>query len=193
MRHQRCMHTQAGDVQTSTRHRGRNKQARDASSSTHIVRVADAVHDSTPRTHTPARDTLLSTRGRVRTRTEHDNAHADSTPRRCTEHDNTHAYNNAAQAVRIHLAACLRLLMILSRRSVRAGLGIPSNSPGVPEPRGDLNVMLSMRMQGMLHSPVKSSFNLADDTGKPEQNGSTEETAMTPRPSSASDPLTNWR
>jgi hypothetical protein len=90
--------------------------------------------------------------------------------------------------------------MILSRRSVRAGLGIPSNLPGVPQPRGDLDVMLSMRMQGMLHSLVKSSFNLADDTGKPEQNGSTEETATTPRPpslrsrpSSASDPLTNWR
>ena len=74
--------------------------------------------------------------------------------------------------------------MILSRRSVRAGLGIPSNSSSVPEPRGDLDVMLSMRMQGMLHSPVKSSFNLADDTGKPEQNGSTEETAATPRPPS---------
>jgi hypothetical protein len=42
--------------------------------------------------------------------------------------------------------------------------------------------MLSMRMQGMLHSPVKSSFNLADDTGKPEQDGLTEETATTPLP-----------
>lgn len=70
---------------------------------------------------------------------------------------------------------------MLSCRSVRAGLGIPSNSSGVPEPRGDLDVMLSMRMQGMLHSPVKSSFNSADDTSKPEQNGSAEETAATPR------------
>jgi hypothetical protein len=74
--------------------------------------------------------------------------------------------------------------MILFCRSVRAGLGIPSNSSSVPEPRGDLDVMLSMRMQGMLHSPVKSSFNSEDDTSKPEQNGSTEETAATPRPPS---------
>jgi hypothetical protein len=74
--------------------------------------------------------------------------------------------------------------MILSCRSVRAGLGIPSNSSSVPEPRGDLDVMLSMRMQGMLHSPAKSSFNSPDDTSKPEQNGSNEETATTPRPPS---------
>jgi hypothetical protein len=74
--------------------------------------------------------------------------------------------------------------MILSCRSVRAGLGIPSNSSSVPEPRGDLDVMLSMRMQGMLHSPVKSSFNSPDDTSKPEQNGPSEETTTTPRPAS---------
>src|SRR6266403_2462541 len=75
-------------------------------------------------------------------------------------------------------------LMILSCRSVRAGLGIPSNSSSVPEPRGDLDVMLSMRMQGMLHSPVKSSFNSPDDTSKPEQNGLSEEVTTTPRPPS---------
>lgn len=71
---------------------------------------------------------------------------------------------------------------VLGQRSVRAGLGIPSNSSSVPEPRGDLDVMLSMRMQGMLHSPVKSSFNSPDDTSKPEQKS--EESPTTPRPPS---------
>ena len=75
-------------------------------------------------------------------------------------------------------------LMILSCRSVRAGLGIPSTSSSVPEPRGDLDVMLSMRMQGMLHSPIKASFNPSDDASKAEQNGSSEETSTTPRPPS---------
>jgi hypothetical protein len=75
-------------------------------------------------------------------------------------------------------------LTILSCRSVRAGLGIPSNSSSVPEPRGDLDVMLSMHMQGMLPSPVKSSFNSPDDTSKPEQNESSEEVSATPRPPS---------
>lgn len=74
--------------------------------------------------------------------------------------------------------------MILFCRSVRAGLGIPSNSSSVPEPRGDLDVMLSMRMQGMLPSPVKSAFNSSDDTSKPELNGSSEEVSTTPRPPS---------
>jgi hypothetical protein len=73
---------------------------------------------------------------------------------------------------------------LLSCRSVRAGLGIPSNSSSVPEPRGDLDVMLSMRMQGMVHSPVRSSFNSSDDTSKPDPNGSSEDAAATPRPPS---------
>src|SRR6266851_781070 len=77
------------------------------------------------------------------------------------------------------------LIATLSCRSVRAGLGIPSNSSGVPEPRGDLDVMLSMRKQGMLPSPVKPSFGSADDTNKPQQNGSSsEEVCVTPKPPS---------
>ncbi|KAI0286154.1 hypothetical protein BC826DRAFT_1109112 [Russula brevipes] len=73
---------------------------------------------------------------------------------------------------------------VLGQRSVRAGLGIPSSSSGVPEPRGDLDVMLSMRMQGMLPSPVKSSFNPPEDTSKPQQSGSSEDVGPPPRPPS---------
>lgn len=35
-------------------------------------------------------------------------------------------------------------VFLQSYRSVRAGLGVPSNLSSVPEPRGDLDVMLSM-------------------------------------------------
>ncbi|KAI0039663.1 hypothetical protein FA95DRAFT_1684182 [Auriscalpium vulgare] len=41
---------------------------------------------------------------------------------------------------------------------IRAGLGLPSLSMNGTEPRGDLNVMLSMRMQGILPSPTQSTF-----------------------------------
>jgi hypothetical protein len=41
-----------------------------------------------------------------------------------------------------------------------------------------------MRVQGMLPSPVKSSFNSPDETSKPEQNGLTEEVSVTPWPPS---------
>jgi hypothetical protein len=38
------------------------------------------------------------------------------------------------------------LVFLQSYKSVRAGLGIPSNLSSVPEPWGNLNVMLSMHM-----------------------------------------------
>ncbi|KAI9443415.1 hypothetical protein H4582DRAFT_1924508 [Lactarius indigo] len=69
---------------------------------------------------------------------------------------------------------------VLGQRSVRAGLGILTNSSGVPEPRGDLDVMLSMRMQGMLPSPTKPSFIIPDDANKPRQNGSSSEESSSP-------------
>ncbi|KAF9267542.1 hypothetical protein L218DRAFT_955413 [Marasmius fiardii PR-910] len=49
---------------------------------------------------------------------------------------------------------------ILNQRAVRAGLGSHSNTPGVGvvEPRGDMDVMLSIRAQGIMTSPTSSSF-----------------------------------
>ncbi|KZT64945.1 hypothetical protein DAEQUDRAFT_814649 [Daedalea quercina L-15889] len=47
---------------------------------------------------------------------------------------------------------------VLNQRSVRAGLGLMVHSPGGFEPRGDMDVMLSMRAQGMLSSPTSSTF-----------------------------------
>ncbi|KAI0252164.1 hypothetical protein BJV78DRAFT_1352586 [Lactifluus subvellereus] len=76
---------------------------------------------------------------------------------------------------------------VLGQRSVRAGLGIPSNPSGVPEPRGDLDVMLSMRMQGMLPSPAKPSSNLPDepeDTNKILHIGPSGEGVSSPKPPS---------
>ncbi|KAK7056685.1 hypothetical protein VNI00_002402 [Paramarasmius palmivorus] len=44
---------------------------------------------------------------------------------------------------------------ILNQRSMRAGLGHHSNSSGIVEPRGDMDVVLSMRAQGIV-TPVAS-------------------------------------
>uniref|UniRef100_A0A0W0F3K1 PH domain-containing protein n=1 Tax=Moniliophthora roreri TaxID=221103 RepID=A0A0W0F3K1_MONRR len=45
---------------------------------------------------------------------------------------------------------------ILNQRSMRAGLGLHSNASGlgIAEPRGDMDVMLSMRAQGITSSPA---------------------------------------
>src|ERR1700722_5638927 len=43
-------------------------------------------------------------------------------------------------------------------RSLRAGLGIPVSTLGSVEPRGDMDVMLTMRAQGILQSPTLGKF-----------------------------------
>ncbi|KIJ64496.1 hypothetical protein HYDPIDRAFT_187848 [Hydnomerulius pinastri MD-312] len=51
---------------------------------------------------------------------------------------------------------------VLSQRSLRAGLGIPSQTNGGHEPRGDMDVMLSMHLQGIISSqPIKSPASTA--------------------------------
>ncbi|GBE83211.1 hypothetical protein SCP_0502580 [Sparassis crispa] len=47
---------------------------------------------------------------------------------------------------------------VLTQRSVRAGLGIMAHHTGGFAPRGDMDVMLSMRAQGMIASPTSSTF-----------------------------------
>ena len=42
--------------------------------------------------------------------------------------------------------------MLILHRSVRAGLGLPTSNYGGAEPRGDMDVMLSMRAQGLISS-----------------------------------------
>lgn len=46
---------------------------------------------------------------------------------------------------------------ILGQRTMRAGLGLPANTLGGIEPRGDMDVMLSMHAQGFIASPPLSS------------------------------------
>ncbi|KAG5637362.1 hypothetical protein H0H81_004827 [Sphagnurus paluster] len=46
---------------------------------------------------------------------------------------------------------------ILGQRTVRAGLGLPGNTFGGIEPRGDMDVMLSMRAQGLISSAATST------------------------------------
>ncbi|KAH7922029.1 hypothetical protein BV22DRAFT_1037933 [Leucogyrophana mollusca] len=46
---------------------------------------------------------------------------------------------------------------ILSQRSLRAGLGIPAHAMGANEPRGDMDVMLSMRLQGIISTSQSKS------------------------------------
>ncbi|KAF8630902.1 hypothetical protein AX17_005260 [Amanita inopinata Kibby_2008] len=46
--------------------------------------------------------------------------------------------------------------VILSQRTIRAGLGLPANALGGIEPRGDMDVMLSIRQQGIVTSPSSS-------------------------------------
>ncbi|KIK95052.1 hypothetical protein PAXRUDRAFT_409652 [Paxillus rubicundulus Ve08.2h10] len=43
---------------------------------------------------------------------------------------------------------------VLSRRSIRAGLGIPAQTSVGHEPRGDMDVMLSMRLQGIISTQL---------------------------------------
>ncbi|KAF8073858.1 hypothetical protein FPV67DRAFT_1666607 [Lyophyllum atratum] len=43
---------------------------------------------------------------------------------------------------------------ILGQRTMRAGLGLPTSTLGGVEPRGDMDVMLSMRAQGFITSPT---------------------------------------
>ncbi|OBZ68980.1 hypothetical protein A0H81_11082 [Grifola frondosa] len=49
---------------------------------------------------------------------------------------------------------------LTQHRSVRAGLGVMAQTDGV-EPRGDLDVMLSMRAQGLFSSPPSSTASAA--------------------------------
>ncbi|KAG5646542.1 hypothetical protein DXG03_003309 [Asterophora parasitica] len=46
---------------------------------------------------------------------------------------------------------------ILGQRTVRAGLGLPGSTLGGIEPRGDMDVMLTMRAQGIITSPTTPS------------------------------------
>ncbi|KAF9221004.1 hypothetical protein BS17DRAFT_786340 [Gyrodon lividus] len=64
---------------------------------------------------------------------------------------------------------------VLGQRSLRAGLGIPAQMNGGHEPRGDMDVMLSMRLQGIISTqPTKSP----NSTATPR--------IVTPKPSSPS-------
>ncbi|GLB38257.1 hypothetical protein LshimejAT787_0501220 [Lyophyllum shimeji] len=55
---------------------------------------------------------------------------------------------------------------ILGQRTVRAGLGLPTSTLGGVEPRGDMDVMLSMRAQGLITSPTTAVAT------RPPENGS---------------------
>ncbi|KAG6841714.1 hypothetical protein C0991_007986 [Blastosporella zonata] len=58
---------------------------------------------------------------------------------------------------------------ILGQRTVRAGLGLPTL--GGIEPRGDMDVMLSMRAQGLITPPTTSKPTLPQNGPPPTQNG----------------------
>ncbi|KAI0317662.1 hypothetical protein OF83DRAFT_1083446 [Amylostereum chailletii] len=60
---------------------------------------------------------------------------------------------------------------VLGQRSIRAGLSPTSYSQNGPEPRGDMDVMLSMRMQGMVPSPVQSASHGASDQSSSASSG----------------------
>ncbi|KDQ62563.1 hypothetical protein JAAARDRAFT_189864 [Jaapia argillacea MUCL 33604] len=89
---------------------------------------------------------------------------------------------------------------ILAQRSLSKGLGLPSSSLGSIEPRGDLDVMLSMRAQGLLPSPVRTEFSTGQtlprtsggigSTSASESNGTTS-TAYSIRSASPHKPPTN--
>ncbi|PBK74709.1 hypothetical protein ARMSODRAFT_1080402 [Armillaria solidipes] len=52
--------------------------------------------------------------------------------------------------------------LIFSQRAVRAGLGSPGSTYGIVEPKGDMDVMLSMRAQGIVNSSTQSKLNVQD-------------------------------
>ncbi|RDB17912.1 hypothetical protein Hypma_000928 [Hypsizygus marmoreus] len=62
---------------------------------------------------------------------------------------------------------------ILGQRTMRAGLGLPSSTLGGVEPRGDMDVMLSMRAQGIITSPTvaqRSGQNTPQTASQPDRN-----------------------
>ncbi|KAK0201680.1 hypothetical protein DFS33DRAFT_1349160 [Desarmillaria ectypa] len=52
--------------------------------------------------------------------------------------------------------------LIFGQRAVRAGLGSPGSTYGIVEPKGDMDVMLSMRAQGIVNSSTQSKFNVQE-------------------------------
>ncbi|KAG6856534.1 hypothetical protein H0H87_003459 [Tephrocybe sp. NHM501043] len=58
---------------------------------------------------------------------------------------------------------------ILGQRTVRAGLGLPTLGSGGVEPRGDMDVMLSMRAQGLITPPITAKPTLPQNSSS--QNG----------------------
>ncbi|KAF5382455.1 hypothetical protein D9615_003001 [Tricholomella constricta] len=56
---------------------------------------------------------------------------------------------------------------ILGQRTVRAGLGLPSSTLCGVEPRGDMDVMLSMRAQGLITSPTATANPRSVQNGSP--------------------------
>lgn len=70
---------------------------------------------------------------------------------------------------------------------MRAGLGLPASSLGAVEPRGDMDVMLSMRAQGIISSPTRDKFNLQEFASNTAPRSPTASQAgFTTKPSSAS-------
>ncbi|KAG7443133.1 uncharacterized protein BT62DRAFT_982273 [Guyanagaster necrorhizus] len=52
--------------------------------------------------------------------------------------------------------------LIFGQRAVRAGLGSPGSTYGIVEPKGDMDVMLSMRAQGIVNSSTQNKLNVQE-------------------------------
>jgi len=88
----------------------------------------------------------------------------------------------------------MRCKMLIPHRSVRAGLGLPTSNYGGAEPRGDMDVMLSMRAQGLISSRSRGMNlnsgpgNNANGTSNPNSNPLSSPQPKTQTPSSPTSP-----
>ena len=87
------------------------------------------------------------------------------------------------------LCVDLHLDFLRYPRSMRAGLGALAHTSIGNEPRGDMDVMLTMRAQGIISSPIPRRATLPEFGGLRAQTTGLTQPAIGPEPSSRSSPL----
>ncbi|KIM89387.1 hypothetical protein PILCRDRAFT_813315 [Piloderma croceum F 1598] len=78
--------------------------------------------------------------------------------------------------------------VILSQRSMRAGLGVSTHPEG-NEPKGDMDVMLTMRAQGFISSPTPRRATLPEFSGLRARTTSPFQPVVAPEPTLRSSPM----
>lgn len=86
---------------------------------------------------------------------------------------------------KLHLAS----MLMTNPRSMRAGLGLPAHTLEGNEPRGDMDVMLTMRAQGIISSPVPKRATMPEFVSLRSQSTTPSQVSAVPDASLRSSPL----